>query len=377
MLLTAEKFEHARRRLEELPDRTTARIAFRPEADNFASVDVVVVERGGLPRGGAEWAATGLRSAATRSVTVSGPGKTGQGEVWSADWRFWPNRPGVGLAFAAPRVGRLPGVWRVDASWDAQRFAAGGLDAAATMKESRLHGGLTISDWLTAHVRYSMSVGFDAWNGGDRKAAAIGGTIERRWFGDRAALEVHATNWTGVGSSESFQAAGLRLRLQSSSERRGWVALGSVGADRVTDRAPIGIWPGAGDGHARAPLLRAHPLLDDGVIGLGAASVFGRSLSYGGVEVQRWLDRPLLARVGLAGFVDVARAARRAAGDTTPAHVDVGAGVRLGSLARPASCARMSPTASATAPTPSPLGGSSREVVRESRRLFTSHNRKS
>ena len=37
----------------------------------------------------------------------------------------------------------------------------------------------------------------------------------------------------------------------------------------------------------------------------------------------------LVASVGLAGFVDVARATRRAAGDASPTHLDVGAGVRL------------------------------------------------
>ena len=76
-------------------------------------------------------------------------------------------------------------------------------------------------------------------------------------------------------------------------------------------------------------LLRAHPLLDDCVIGLGFSSAFGRSLSYGGVEAQRWFDKPLLARLGMARFVDVARTARRAAGDASPTNVDVGAGLRL------------------------------------------------
>jgi hypothetical protein len=191
-----------------------------------------------------------------------------------------------------------------------------------------LHGGLTVSDWLTGRVRYSISAGFDAWNG-DRKGAAIGGAIERRWFGDRAALELHATNWIGVGPSPGFQSAGTRLRLQSSPDLRGWVALATAGADRVSDRAPLGVWPGAGDGQARAPLLRAHPLLDNGVIALESSSAFGRSLSYGSAEAQRWFDRPLLARVGLAGFVDVARASRRATGDASPAQLDVGAGLRL------------------------------------------------
>jgi peptidase C39-like protein len=327
-LLTAETFEHARRRLEELPDRTTARLALRPEADGYASVDVVVAERGGVPRSTAEWTATGARAAVTRSMDVSVPGTTGEGEVWSARWGFWPNRPSVGMAFATPRAGALPGVWRVDASWDAQTYAASGIGTPAPLRESRLHGGLTMSDWLTGRIRYSMSAGFDAWNG-DRKGAAIGGAIERRWFANRAALEIHATNWIAVGPSPGFHTAGARLRLQSSPDLRGWVTLGTAGTDRVSDRAPFGVWPGAGEGEARAPLLRAHPLLEDGVIALGSSSAFGRSLSYGSVEAQRWFDRPLLARVGLAGFVDIARAARRANVDESPAHLDVGAGLRL------------------------------------------------
>ena len=105
--------------------------------------------------------------------------------------------------------------------------------------------------------------------------------------------------------------------------------LGTAGIDRVSHDAPLGLWPGAGEGQARAPLLRAHPLTQDGVIAVGSSAAFGRSLAYGGAEAQRWLDRPFMARVGVAAFVDVARAARRAASDASPTHVDVGAGMRL------------------------------------------------
>src|SRR5579871_53450 len=45
MVLTADAFERARRRLDDLPDRATARLDVRPDADGFATVDVVVVER--------------------------------------------------------------------------------------------------------------------------------------------------------------------------------------------------------------------------------------------------------------------------------------------------------------------------------------------
>lgn len=329
MLLTAERYARARRRLESLPDRSTTRLALRPEGEGFASVDVVVVERGGVPRSGAEWTAAGLRTAVTRSLSISTPGTNGQGEVWSADWGFWPNRPRLGVAFATPRVGSLPGVWTVDASWEAQPFEFSGASGTGTMRESRLHGGLTVSDWLTSRVRYSLNAGVDAWTGDERKTAAIGAAIERRWLADRAALEVHGTNWIGVGSSEGFSAGGVRLGLQSSRDARGWVALGTVGFDRVSERAPLQVWPGAGDGHARVPLLRAHPLLDDGVISVGPSTAFGRSLSYGTVEAQRWLDKPMLVRVGLAGFVDAARAWRRVAGNDSPTQVDIGAGLRL------------------------------------------------
>ena len=97
----------------------------------------------------------------------------------------------------------------------------------------------------------------------------------------------------------------------------------------MSDNAPLGLWPGAGDGRARPPLARAHPLLDDGVISTAGLSIFGRTLAYGSVEARRWLERPALIRIAPAGFVDIARASRRGAGGVEAAQVDVGAGVRI------------------------------------------------
>jgi hypothetical protein len=110
---------------------------------------------------------------------------------------------------------------------------------------------------------------------------------------------------------------------------RGWVYQSAIGATSVSDAAPLAIWPGAGEGIARAALLRAHPLLHDGTIDLGGSSAFGRTLVNGTVEAQRWLDRPLLVRIGLAGFVDAARASRRAASGGEAVQIDLGAGVRI------------------------------------------------
>jgi outer membrane translocation and assembly module TamA len=73
------------------------------------------------------------------------------------------------------------------------------------------------------------------------------------------------------------------------------------------------------------PLLRAHPLLEDGIVQLGADSVFGRTVSYANVEAQRWLASSSLVRIGIAGFTDVGTAVH----GTTLVQVDVGIGARL------------------------------------------------
>src|SRR3954471_20165092 len=124
MLLTAELFARARRRIAALPDHAMTRLAVKPESDGFATVDVVVVELSAVPRGTLEWAGAAARTLATRELDVAIPGATGQGEVWSAGWRWWSHRPGVDVGFAAPRVGRVPGVWKVDASWQSDAYAS-------------------------------------------------------------------------------------------------------------------------------------------------------------------------------------------------------------------------------------------------------------
>src|SRR5262245_22562774 len=75
-LLTADAFERAGRRLSEWPDRSAARLALRPDAAGFATVDVAVSEHTTRPRGAAEWTAVTSRSAIDREVTVAAPGFT-------------------------------------------------------------------------------------------------------------------------------------------------------------------------------------------------------------------------------------------------------------------------------------------------------------
>src|SRR5262249_4348275 len=72
--LTADAFARARRRLGELPDRSSARLSLRPQADGFALVDVVVAERNAIPRDAAGWAGGGVAAAVDRQVDVALPG---------------------------------------------------------------------------------------------------------------------------------------------------------------------------------------------------------------------------------------------------------------------------------------------------------------
>jgi hypothetical protein len=312
-LLTERRFALAGRRLAQLPVSEDTRLSYRPEADGYATVDAVVVERPLLPSRAVEWGAVAARAAIDREISARIPGRTGQGELWTASYRWWTNRPRAALAFAAPRTGWLPGVWRVETFWEAQTYALAG----SRLREQRAHGGLAIGDWLTPGLRYEVAAGLDSWDR-SRRAISLGATIDQRLFADRVSLVASSTGWA-ASSGSPFGAVSLRARFLSSPEPTGFVTLAEAGVDTASGTAPLSLWSGAGEGRARPRLLRAYPLLDDGVLSGG---VFGPTVRYGTVEAQRWLPRPALARVGVAAFVD-------AAGASGPLQFDTGVGVRL------------------------------------------------
>ena len=332
-LLTAETFALAARRLNELPDRSSAHLALRPEANGSATLDAAIAERQTLPRGIASWTGSGVRAAVDREAGVSIPGFTGQGDVWSASWRWWEHRPRIAFGVAAPRVGGLPGVWRVEASWERETYRLGSTESPALLVQSHAHGGFAASDWITSNLRYSIGGGLDAWDTFG-KAASIGGLLERRLFGDRMSLGTDATAWMPFGGGRAFSALGAHVSSTSlppggEGVRPRWAYTTRIGVQRVSDNAPIGLWPGAGDGQARTPLLRAHPLLDDGIIDMTGRSAFGRTIESATLEGQRWFERPPLVRLGVAAFADMAIAKRAASDRGRSSNVDVGAGVRV------------------------------------------------
>jgi predicted double-glycine peptidase len=337
-LLTEARFLRAERRLAQMPDRRSARIGFTPQIDGFARVDVAVAERRSRPRGRIEWAAAGMQVVLDREVEVSVPGWRGDGDLWTGSWRWWDHRPRVAVSFATPRVGTLPGVWRVEGSWEAQTYGiGGGRETKPTVREEHTHGGVATTDWIHGNLRYELTAGLDSWNG-VRRAVSVGALLDRRWARDRLSVAADARVGMPLTTDPAFRSAGLRVTFRSltadtlrpvsaESVGPGSVFVLTGGFDAVSAAAPLALWPGAGEGRARRPLLRAHPLLVDGVI---SGPMFGERLAYANAEAQQWFEKPLLVRIGLAAFADVAHVWRPlspAAGP--PFQGDVGLGLRL------------------------------------------------
>ena len=336
-LLTAESFLRAERRLAQLPDRASARISFAPQSDGFASVDVAIAERPSRPRGRIEWAAAGMQAALDRELAITVPGWSGQGDLWTGSWRWWDHRPRVAFSFATPHAGTLPGVWRVEGSWEVQTYGLpGGRANGPTLRQERAHGGVAIADWLNGNLRYELTAGLDSWNGA-RRTASVGALLDRRWARDRLSIAADATVGMPLTTDPGFRSAGLRVMFRSSTTDTGrqvnaasGASVGALvltgGINAVSAATPLALWPGAGEGHARRALLRAHPLLVDGVI---SGPMFGERLAYANAEAQHWFEKPLLVRIGVAAFTDVARVWRPLSSTGNPFQVDVGLGLRL------------------------------------------------
>jgi len=159
---------------------------------------------------------------------------------------------------------------------------------------------------------------------------------------DRLELTAEMANWAGSGSGSPFQAGRLLLRWESSEIRRGgWLAgLGVAGA---SPGAPLALWPGAGTGHARTPLLRAHPLLDGGVLD---GPAFGRRLIHVGIERQGRPRSVGPVRLGWAVFVDGAKPWDTLGPNGVPWLVDGGWGCAWAAWAAGVNCGWTWPGAS-------------------------------
>jgi hypothetical protein len=328
-LLTAERYGRAARRLDTLPSAAQTRLRYRPIDDGgLAEIEAVVVERQTVPRGAVPLAATAARAWLHREIQLDVASPAGSGELWTVAWRWQEARPRLGFGLAVPSVSWLPGVATIEGAWERPSYrttAEGARGTPAIHRDERRRAALSLADWAGSNLRWTAGAALDRWARDSH--LALDAAFDLRLAGDRVSIGVDMGAWTPIGPGGSFARGGISSAWRSTrhSDRPVWSIAAGLAATGAG--APFDLWPGAGTGHARTPLLRAHPLLDAGVV---RGPVFGRRLAHGTVEYHHPIVAVPGGAVRLAAFADAARAWHRIDDDgPSDLHVDVGAGVRL------------------------------------------------
>ena len=305
-----------------------------PATGRRADVEVAVSERPLFTTDFGHLAAAGMRAATERTLQVDAASATGNGELWSASWRWWEARPRFAFSLHTPAPRSLPGtVWQIEAAWERQTFSDVPHSTSAldnnmfAVEEARRRVSLTVEDWKTPDLYWDATAALDEWSATGRYLA-LGAGLERH--AERVVAGINVAGWTGLDGGQAFARWTLFSAWRSSKPRPGltWTARGAVEA--VTPRAPLTLWPGAGLGHVSRVLLRAHPLLDEGVI---TRARLGRQLVGVTIEAEHTWRQMGPLRLRVVGFADSARAWRSASREgTSRTDVDVGVGVRLSAL---------------------------------------------
>ena len=322
--LTRDAFDRASRRLAALPAAAMTALRYRPMPGGQAEVEATIVERPLLPTGRLHLAAALARMAIQREARLDVASPTGGGELWSAAWRFWDDRPRLSFALALPGAGGLPGVATVDGLWERASYAGvvDGAGRAELVRQERRRAAIHLADWATSRLRWRGGVALDRWT--DEAFGSLDLGLDLRLAGDRLALATELAGWASPGGRR-FAHAGVAVtaRTHTSVDRAAWHL--AAGLAQTTPGAPFDLWNGAGLGRARAPLLRAHPLLEGGVV---SGPIFGRRLAHATLEYTRPVVTWMGGAVSVAAFADTARAWQRV-GPGPSWQSDAGLGARL------------------------------------------------
>ncbi len=326
-VLTASHLARAARRVAALPAVGGSRVSYTPTANGLATVDVAVVEHPLVATSRARLLAAALGAATTREASLDVASPTGNGELWTMTGRWWEGRPRVAFSLAAPRLGPWSGLWRLDGSWERQTYRAPDADRLAS---DRRRAAIAFADWGSGAFRWEVGGALDHWADRGNLVSATAAVEGRLWI-DRLALRVDGSAWPRRRGAAGFGSGSLSAAARSTREA-GPRWTGQAGLHLVSAAAPLDLWPGAGTGVARAPLLRAHPLLADGAV---RAERLGQILMHATLEHRRPVVSRGLAQFDVAAFADVARLgfARGIAGPRT--DVDLGVGVRVGIAGAP------------------------------------------
>lgn len=321
-LLTPQRLERTRRRLGDVPALRSSRVAYRPTGDGHADLELAVVERPLLPASVTDIARLAARAWNEREAEVSLASPTRAGELVSLAWRFWQPRPAFGLNVALPQPLGAPMLLRAGIRWDTQSY--GPAAGAPRMRERQRDISLALSDWSLAGVKWELGASLQRFQG---RGSFLGpaAALESRAAAEQLAVRVDAaTLFPFHDGAERFVSLRLGAAWRSAPKDAALLRL-RAGWRGASTAAPLASWSGAGTGAGRAPLLRAHPLLDEGVV---TGQVFGRRLVHAGLELEPARFSAGVLQLGLALFADAGRATRRGQPGAAE-HVDAGVGLRL------------------------------------------------
>jgi hypothetical protein len=255
----------------------------------------------------------------------------GLGERWRLQGNWSAAQRRAGSSLSAP-LSWPDAIATVDIEWVRERYDLGPLDSSANGGDGfaeRLRGGIALRRWVAPDVRLDGGLWLERWDGSRRMMSARISALSWLGYGEEARVEADLEAWTGRGNVVGRASAGAALVRYHGAHRASRAVVGGI----VTGRsAPRTLWPGAGTGEIRAPLLRGHPLAAGSSIG-GAA--FAPRLLHGTLE-HRVFSRFGPLRLGGAVFVDAARVSGAPGQESARTFVDVGLGAFVASGAREA-----------------------------------------
>ena len=319
--LTTAEMRLARRRLEDLPALSTSRLEYVPTGGGLTEVRASVRERQTVPDDRLSLAVLGARAAIDREIawTLASPSRNG--ETITASWRWRESRPRVALSARIPVTGWANGIVGLAAEVEHQEYG----DDRDVLVSRRRSARASFEQWALPNLRWDVSAGVERWLDAGT-FATVGAGLEQRALDDRVALALNVRVWPGNGG---FSSLSTGMRWRSSNDPVNNLLLVEANGVLASDRAPEDVWQGAGAGGRRSLLLRAHPLLDDGIV---RTEAFGRQIVQTSAEWRHALPsvrKMQSLKLQLAGFVDAARAWKGPA-TRDRVLVDVGAGLRVG-----------------------------------------------
>jgi hypothetical protein len=332
-VLTPRSLELARRRLAQLPVTEASRVDYRPLADGTVEVQASVLERSRLP-GYPALALQGVAGLVQQRAVLEAGSLIAGGERWRLSGSWAPAQRHVGGSLSAPAP-PFPGIVTVGAEWRRERFglpepALVGLDQEV-QTEVRSRGFLEVEEWVHPRLRLGAHLGLESWEVPSwtlvpptEPTRLVGAGLTGHWAtgDDRSWLTVRGELWTGSGRSFSRTSLAAGGTVPHGDRREWRLRAGGIAA---SGEAPRTLWPGAGTGRIREPLLRAHGLVGDGAI---QGPAFGRELLHATVEHRVFRQAGPL-RLGAALFIDAAHARSRGGGLEDGSFVGVGGGLVL------------------------------------------------